>query len=48
MILYVKTVTSQMMLLAKKLTSKCTYFLKSIPEDEGSLIPFLYDRSHCL
>ena len=37
-----------MMLLAKKLTSKSTYFLKSFPEDKDSLFLFyINDHSVC-
>ena len=45
MILYIKTVTLKMMLLAKRQISKVTCFLKSIAEDEDSQFYFLYFRS---
>ena len=48
MILCIKTITQKVMLLAKILTSKRTYFLKNIPEDEDSLIFFyIIDHSVC-
>ena len=37
-----------MMSLAKQLTSKRTYLLKSIPEDKEFLFYFLYYRPECL
>ena len=35
------------MSLAKEVTSKRTYLLKSIPEDEDSVLYLLYYRSYC-
>ena len=37
-----------MMILAKQLTSKGTYFLKSVSEDEDCLFYFLYYQPKCL
>ena len=45
---YKNSYIKNMMLIAKQLTSKGTYFLKSIPEDEDSPFYFLYCRSWCL
>ena len=44
--LHIKIVTlKKMMLLVNKITSKRAYFLKSIPEDDDSLLYFLYYQS---
>ena len=48
MIPYIKTVTSKKVLLAKKLTSKWTYFLKGTPEDKDCHFFFyIIDHSVC-